>query len=624
MLVVRLGLGIFFAMNVMALSLPTWAPHVYGASAEGEWLLVLRMLSGIFAIPVLLLLGGPIAASAWRATRTGVANGDLLVTLAVVASFGLSVIDLVRSEGGVYFDTATTLLVVVTLGQAIEAQARVRAEEALRTGFAPKPVQVVRLGVDGREQVSPALLVPGDRIEVPPGAAIPTDGVVEGGEAGVDESMLTGESLPVVKRMGCAVAGGTMVIDGTLRLRVTLPESASTPARLEELLARAREQRSALERVADRGAAMAVPLLLVLALAAGLWWARAAGSERGVLVAVSVLVVACPCGLALAAPVAVRRGIATAARRGLVLRDALALEAAAAVGQVVFDKTGTLTTGEPEIHEIDLATGAPFALDAVVAWAAAVERDQPHPFARAIVARAQSLALDVPEAEAVRVRPGRGVGGEVAGRRIRVEALTEGQGTGPGCAVWVDGALAVTMYFTESLRAGARAAVEQLRRDGRRVRVATGDRTAAVLVPALFRPSEVAAGLSPEDKLERLGVLRAAALREGWGGTAMVGDGVNDAPALGAADLGVAVAGATDLTRIAADVVILNDDPALVPWLLQHARRVRRAVVRGFVWAFVYNALAIGLAVGGRLDPVVAALAMVVSSAGVLLPSRRL
>jgi Cu2+-exporting ATPase len=622
---VRLGLATFFAMNVMMLSMPAYAPYVYGgAEADGPLFAVLRVLALVFAAPVLVLLGGPILVSAWRGRGL---NTDALIVVATGAAYGLSVVNTVAGRPGVYFDTAAMLLVLVTLGRWLEASARAEAGTAVRALLSPAPAYAIRVRQGARERVAPAALAPGDEVEVAPGAAFPTDGLVLDGMGGVDESALTGESRPVPKLPGATVAGGTCSQDGLFRVRVTAPASASAAARIAALVDSARRERTGAERTADRIVARLVPAVVAIATASGVWWAARAGLEHGVLVALAVLVVACPCALGLATPVAVWTGLAAAARRGVIIRSAPILERAATISDVLFDKTGTLTDGMPRLVRVATAPGVD--ADAMLARAAAVEAGLGHPLAVAIGAAADARRLAVPAARGVRVLPGRGVCGVVDDEPVVVGSVALAREQTRADGGLAEGGVAVvagdrplgTLHFVETARTTARTAVEELRSSGIRIGLLSGDTRADAVVPALLTPAEATLGLLPADKVAGVRARRA----RGRGTViAMVGDGINDAPALAAADVGIAVADATDLARLTADVVVVGGDLRKIPWLVAHAGRVRRVIRQSLAWAFAYNAVAVALAAGGVLTPVAASLAMVASSIAVVANARRL
>jgi Cu2+-exporting ATPase len=637
-ILVRLGLAVFFAMNVMMVSMPSYVPYVYGASAQtdGPLFQVLRVLAAALAAPVLLLLGGPIVASAWAGARRGDLSADGLIVTGTIAAYALSLANTVSGRPAVYFDTGVMLLVLVTLGRYLEATAKAEAGAAVRVRLAPAPARATRLGPDGDDAVvAPETLAVGDFVRVAPGEAFPTDGVVLEGTGGVDEATLTGESRPVPKTPGAVVAGGTCSVDGVFVVRVTAAVALSAAARIATLMARARAERAPAERLADRVTRALVPIVAVVALASGVFWTVRSGVDAGVLSALAVLVVACPCALGIATPVAVWTGLAESARRGVVVRSAAALERAAAIDQVLLDKTGTLTLRTPRIVSME---GEDAAAVETLRVAAALEAGLQHPFARAILdawherGGASSPAL---RAHDVRLMPGRGVCGIVEGReamigdarivtpadasgREREEEEHEGQ---PGTVLYVvrDRRVLGRLQLVEAARPDAAAAVAALRRQGVRVGLVSGDRVAAAVVPEIVAAEDARLGLSPEEKLRHV-----RALGGDVANLAMVGDGVNDAPALAAAGLGIAVAGASDLARITADVAVLADDLRRVPWLLAYARRVRAVVRQNLVWAFGYNAVAVALAAAGALTPLVASVAMLASSLAVVANARRL
>ena len=656
-ILIRLGLAIFFAMNVMMVSMPSYVPYVYGAGAgDGPLFQVLRVLALVFAAPVIGLLGWPILVGATQGMRNGAANTDALIVIGTAAAYTLSVINTITGRGAVYFDTATMLLVLVTLGRYLEARAKAEAGATVRATLAPTPAVATRIsaapglalpyGAANSEPVLPDILVPGDVVRVAPGDAFPTDGVVVDGTGGVDESALTGEHRTILKEPGSAVASGTCSVDGLFCVRVTARAADSAAARIAALLAAARHQRAPAERLADRVASILVPGVIVIALAATAFWTVHTGFDTGLLVGLAVLVVACPCGLGIATPVAVWTGLLTAARHGVIVRSAPALERAAQIDRVLFDKTGTLTQRTPQLIAAEPARASTLSAHDILARAAALEAGLNHPLATAIAAawqhesdadrRGGSCARPalLGTATAVQVLPGRGVRGAVGG-----DALTAGSvrfATEDLCDValqsyaemeglvvllWRPHQLLGALRFAEAPRPDAAAALEELRRAGVHSGLLSGDARADAIVPGLVAAQDAALGLLPEDKVAYL--RRARPLHAG-GAVAMVGDGANDAPALAAADFGIAVGSATDLARMAADVAVVSDDLRSVPWLIQHARRVRRVVRQNLLWAFAYNAGAVIAAAAGMLNPLIASLAMLGSSIAVVANARRL
>ena len=660
-LLVRLGLAIFFAMNVMMVSMPTWAPYIYAdlAPGGGPFFQVLRLLAMAFAAPVLVLLGWPILRAAVSGLRRGSANTDALIVLGTLAAYLLSAINTLRGEGAVYFETAAMLLVLVTLGRYLEARLKAEAGAAVQATLAPVPAGALRCRDDAStESVPPSALGVGDVVRVRPGDAFPTDGVVTEGVGGVDEAAITGENRPVLKEPGDAIAGGTCSVDGVFKVRVTRPAAQSAAARIAELLAQARRERSPAERLADGVAAVLVPVVVAIALSAGVYWTLRVGPDCGLLTALAVLVVACPCGLGIATPVAVWSGLVAAARHGVIVRRAAVIERAAKVRRVLFDKTGTLTERTPQLTAIEPASDSGLVADEVLMRAAALEAELTHPLAYAIADgwRAHASA-PLPAASDVRIVPGRGVHGRVAGQectagsvRFAIDELGEDRlrpylrADDMVVAVWKPGLLLGVLRFVEKPRPEASQAFRELQVLGVHPGLLSGDTQASAVVPSLLPARDAALGLLPEQKVEHILRLargprrqqtthdkrtptetmkRAKASVDRNGTLAMVGDGINDAPALAAADVGIAVGAASDLTRMSADVAIVSEDLRRVPWLLAHARGVTRVIRQNLFWAFAYNAAAVTLAAAGRLNPLVASLAMIGSSVVVVANARR-
>jgi len=646
-IVIRLGLAIFFSMNVMMVSLPTYVPYVYGVdrgAGDGPLFQVLRVLGMVFAAPVLILLGWPIVSSAARGVRNGGPNADMLIVLGTVAAYALSVRNTVIGSGAVYFDTTTMLLLFVTLGRYLEARAKAEAGAAVRASLAPLPAFATRLHAGAAETVRLEFLAPGDFLRVGPGDAFPTDGIVVDGSGGVDEAALTGESLPVFKEPGTPIAGGTCSVDGLFEVRVTAAVQESTAARIERLLAAARRERTPIERLADRLASVLVPIVMLVAIIAAGWWTQRAGAEHGVLVGLAVLAVACPCALGIATPIAVWTGLVTAARHGVIVRSAALLERIAQIGSVLFDKTGTLTNRTPSLIASEPTADSGLSALQLLGVAAALETGIPHPIARAIVAAAQMHeAGNGRVVRDVRVVPGRGVYGHVDGCLVAVGNLgaerpevrddiahsgTEGQGAAPyGNAsvvpVWGGERMLGTLLFTENVRPDAAPALSRLRGLRLRVGLLSGDQTADAVVPGLIRREEAEIGLLPEQKVARVRAARRALTRTHQA-VAMVGDGINDAPALAAADIGIAVGSATDLARINADVAVVRDDLQCIPWLIVYAGRVERVTRQNLFWAVAYNAVAVTAAAAGVLNPAIASLVMLASSLTVVANASRL
>jgi heavy metal translocating P-type ATPase len=643
----RLGVAIFLTMNVMVFTMALWSQDLYeggtGSVLTASLSGLFRYLALLFALPVLLLLGGPLLENAWDSLRGGRLTADLLLLLGVLASYLYSVVSVVREQGAVYFEVGCTVLVLVTLGRWLEAAGKLRTSAAIEAlhKLLPDTVRVLR---DGREDTVPAHeLAVGDCIHVVAGERLPCDGRILRNRAALDEHVVTGESEAVVKEPGDSVFGGTLNLDGDLFIAVTATSETGTLARLIELVRAARQAKGHYERLADRVSAWFLPGVMVVALGALAVHAARDGIEQGILTGLAVVLIACPCALGLATPLAVWAALGQAARAQVLFRSGVALERLAAVRAVRLDKTGTLTTGILQV--VRLVTAERADRHAVLRCAARMASSSTHGHARAILHFAEhELASEPPEQgqawSEIRTLPGRGLAAELlpAGVPLFLGSLRlmeeEGLLTGGPLAVAVRQALADGLTVTccgwqgsvrgifllqEQPRAEAREAIAWLRVEGLDVAVLTGDHEARGATLGRELGVEVEAGLLPEDKVES--VVRA---RQRFGPVALVGDGINDAPALARSDVGMALGCGTDVSREAAAVCLLGNDLLRVPWAIDLARRTVRVIRQNLFWAFGYNALGIGLACTGRLSPVLAALAMVLSSFLVVTNSLRL
>jgi Cu+-exporting ATPase len=515
-----------------------------------------------------------------------------------------------------YWESAAAIVALVLLGQVLEGRARHRTGAAVRELLALTPPVAHVLLPDGREADVPVELVQvGDRVRVRPGERLPADGVVREGGTAVDESTLTGEPLPVPKATGDRVSAGTLNGTGAVTVEATKVGTDTFVARIVALVGEAQRSRMPVQRLVDRVSAWFVPAVVLAAVVTAVGWTLAGSPAVGVACGVAVLVIACPCALGLATPMAVVVGTGRGARSGMLFRDAAALERLAAVETVVFDKTGTLTEGKPRVVAADVP-------DDVLAMAAAVEAASEHPLARAVVRYAEGRGLTPPTATDVRTEPGRRVSGTVNGVRIAVGNYAAG-----GVAVTVDGTTRGSLTFADAVRPGAADAVAALRAAGVRCVLLTGDRKAtADAVAAEVGIPEVIADTLPVDKHAAVERLKA-----GGRVVAMVGDGINDAPALAAADVGVAMGTGTDVAISAAGVTLVRPDVRLVPAARELSRATVRTIRQNLLLAFGYNLLAVpaaaGLLVplgGGPVSPAWAAAAMSLSSVSVILNSLRL
>ncbi len=602
--------------------------------------------AGLAAI-VQVYAGFPFYRGTLDAVRSRSWNMDLLIAVGSTAAFAYSAAALAlpsRLPHDYYFDASALILALILTGNYLEHRTRARAGSALRRlgEVVPRTALVLR---EGRETDVPVgELRVGDRVRVRPGGRFPADGVVRAGATSVDESLMTGESTPVRRSVGDRVLAGSIGLDGLVEIETTSIATDTFVAQVGRLLAAAEMSRVPLKRTADRIAGGFVPAVLGLGLAAGLFWATVGGGGLtvGVLAFVTVVIAACPCAFGIATPAAIVVGTGRAADAGILFRGEESLERAATVDVVVTDKTGTLTAGRPVLAGVRATAGT--SEDALLAAAAAVERGSEHPFARAVEAAARARGLAVPPATDLRVEPGRGVSGTVD--RLRVEVLgadlrsgslpddpTAGAvdaWAGGGASVsWVrrEGRTIGALAFSDPVAPGSAPAVAALRADGVPVIMATGDLEGpARSVAATVGIDEVHAGLRPAEKLELLERLRASGRR-----VAYVGDGINDAPAIAAADLGIAIGTGTDVAREAGGVLLVRSDLGGVPLALRIARRTVRKVRSNLAWAIGYNALLLPIAAGVLVPwfgfgiyaslPVLGAVAMAVSSTSVVLNS---
>jgi Cu+-exporting ATPase len=581
------------------------------------------------ATPVQFVLGARFYKAGSKALLARTGNMDLLVALGTTAAYGLSVYLLLQGVHHLYFEAGAAVITLVLLGKWLEGRAKRQTTEAIRAlqSLRPETARVRR--ADSEVEVALAEVNVGDTVIVRPGERLPVDGEIIEGRTHTDESMLTGESLPVAKEPGSFVTGGSLNAEGLVALRVTAVGAQSVLARIIDLVESAQAKKAPIQRLVDRVSAVFVPVVLVIAAATLLSWGLAAGDwEQAVLNAVAVLVIACPCALGLATPTAIMAGTGVAAQNGILIKDAEALETAHAVHTVAFDKTGTLTLGKPalvgfEAHNMDRSTA--------LALAAAVQAGSEHPLAKAVLEAAKAVAAQT--AVSVKALPGRGLEARVKGRRLALgssrwmrelgvdllplaekAAGWERDGRTVSWLADLDGGLIAALAFGDEPRPEAGEAVQLLKARGVRTIMLSGDSAAAAnAVGRRLGIEEVRAPILPEEKANAI-----AALRIRRRGVAMVGDGVNDAPALAAADLGVAMGSGTDVAMHAAGVTLMRPDPRLVAAAIDISRRTYAKIRQNLFWAFVYNVVGIPLAAAGILSPVLAGAAMALSSVSVV------
>lgn len=621
-----------------ALSVPLVLPMAAGWLGI-DWMLP-AWVQWLLATPVQFVIGARFYKAGWKALRAGAGNMDLLVALGTSAAYGLSLWLWWRAGGDemphLYFESAAVVITLVRLGKWLEVRAKRQTAQAIRALQALRPDTARVRGADGTlRDVAVARVRVGDVVSVRAGERIPVDAVVLEGASHVDESMLTGESLPVPKREGDHVTAGAIATDGVLLVRTTAIGADTMLSRIIRLVEDAQAAKPPIQQLVDRVSAIFVPAVLVAALLTLAGWAIAgAGWETAIVNAVAVLVIACPCALGLATPSAIMVGTGAGARRGILIADAQALERAQQVDFVVFDKTGTLTIGQPRVTAVEAAPGVD--ADEVLDQLAALQAENTHPLAHATREYVVERGRPITPAQAPEVLAGRGTRGIVKGASLQLgnarwmdelgldrsalqarAAALEAQGnTVSWLAQSGDGGVQLRglIAFGDALKPGAKEAVAELRRRGVRTALVTGDNAgAARSVADALGIDEVAAQVLPQDKAARV-----TAWQQGGHVVAMVGDGINDAPALAAADVGIAMATGTDVAMQAAGITLMRGEPRLVSDALDLSRRTVAKIRQNLFWAFIYNVVGIPLAAFGLLNPTFAGAAMAFSSVSVV------
>ena len=606
----------------LGLWIPLEAMHWTLGGGQHVWLPWVMLIGSAI---VLAVAGGGFYASAWSAARRGGTNMDTLIAIGATTAFTWSLVVFIMQRWGgesaaiwlerpLYFAEAAALLGVISLGHWLEAAASARAGAAVRELLELQPDEAERLGEDDRIEVVPSSdLAIGDRIQVRPGDRIPVDGLVQDGRSEVDESLVTGEPIPVDRHPGDPVVAGTVNGSGRLVVEATVDGRNTTVTRIAELVRSAQSSQAPIQRLADRVSSVFVPVVISIALISVLGWGLLMGDwQTGVVSAVTVLIISCPCALGLATPMAVMVGAGEASRRGILVKGAADLESAGRLQRVYFDKTGTLTSGRPSLGDVQLLPGAG-GLDrkAALGLAAAAETSSEHPLARAIVNAAIDEGIVPAPSESFISTPGRGVEAMVQGRRVEVVRDERAS-----CRLIVDGADVATLELTDQPRPDARDAIARLRAMGLEVRMLTGDRAKAahrIGEKLGLASTEIVADATPASKLETI--------TSAGPNTAMVGDGINDAAALAKAGLGIAMAGGTGTAIESAGVVVPPERVTSVPDAIHLARRTLTTIRQNLFLAFLYNTLAIPAAAFGLLGvhgPIIAAAAMACSDVSVI------
>lgn len=614
------------------------------------------------ATPVQFVVGRDYYVGAWKALRHRAPNMDVLVALGSSVAYGYSVVIAVLLTLGstaagehVYFETAALIITLIKLGKLLEVRAKGEAGSAIRELLSLQPSTVRRLRDGQEEDVSIDEVVVGDLLLIRPGERVGVDGVIESGTSTIDESMLTGESLPIDKSVGDRVVAGTVNATGAFRMRAEGVGADTSLARLVRMVREAQGSRAPIQRLADRVSGVFVPVVILLAIAAFLIWWLVVGATitDSMLRLVAVLVIACPCALGLATPTAVMAGTGRAARRGILFRNSEALERSRDIGVVVLDKTGTITQGRPEVVAVEVGDGAQaWEPVEVLRLAASAERLSEHPVGESVVREAERRGCALVDADTFEAIPGYGIDAEVEARHLLVgtrkliairgeepspewderAVMTEEAGRTP---LWVavDGAVVAIIGVADTVKEGSAEAVASLRASGIDVVMVTGDRErVARAIATEVGIDVIRAEVLPGGKASIIGGLGEGEVRA----VAMVGDGINDAPALAAADVGIAIGTGTDVAIETADIVLMRGDLRSVPEALALGNQTMRTIEQNLFWAFFYNAALIPLAAGAlyaleflpmmlrTLHPVMAALAMALSSITVVGNSLRL
>jgi P-type Cu2+ transporter len=636
---VRLGVGSFLSMNIMLFSLLVYSGAFNGA--DRHVLPTIHLLLWGLATPAVLILGEPFLRETWTQARRARLTSSALIVLGSLAAYAYSTLAVFQRGGHLYFDTASMVLMLFTLGRYLEAAGRARASRDLAPLLAAES-ELATVVEGAQEHRRPVREVrAGMLIRVKPGERIPIDGLIVEGRSHTDESVITGESRQIAKSVGTSVLAGSINLDGPLLVRSSGAGGESRWAQICRSVRDALRQSSRTQRIADRIVGAFVPIVLALAGITLAYWAQRLPLDQAMLTALSVLVVACPCAVGLAAPMAHSLGIGQLARHGCLVRSPGALEALASTRLIAFDKTGTLTQGLPQL--VDLASDG-VGEDEVLARLAGLERHSEHGLARAIALAAGARGLDPIATADVRIVPGRGIRGVAVGELVAAGSAALMNELGwqlpPALLERADrmaasGHSVVFIGWSENARVGraravlsfddmplpeARATIDALRALGIRVALLTGDHAgAAARVAATVGVDDWQAGMLPEAKRVALAQYRARR-----GAVAMVGDGLNDGPGLAWADVGIAVGSATDLARETADLVLPADGLWLLPWVVGRARAVRSSILTNLAWAFGYNMVALTCAMLGLLQPILAAAVMAGSSLLVVLNSLRL
>jgi len=637
----RVGLQLIaataFGMEIMVLYLVQLYPAYSLGLFDTTTIRRIQYIVWALTTPVVFYGGSTFLVGAWRSLRAKTVGMDTLVTLGVLASYLYSAYATVTGKGQTYFDSSSMIVNFILIGRYLENVGGAQARKDLHSLLRLQPALAWRKSESGWTQVQADTLIKRDTIMVKPGERVPADVEIIEGEATFDESMLTGESLPVTRKSGDPAYAGTIIREGALTATVLLPPGKTRLSQIADLVTRTLSQKPKIQRLADKASTYFAFAILFLAAATFTgWYLRTHSFQTSLLACVAVLVVACPCALGLATPLSMAVTMGAAAQRGILIRTPEALETSSSIRKFVFDKTGTLTRGTFSVVDVVLVDHASITKEQILQAAASVEQYSEHPLAAAIT-RANQVSL-LPASEFVSLR-GAGASAKVgtdpaqrvsvgSARLVAIDPNSDSArmaakyASSGNTVVWVafDGDPAAFIALKDKPNSTAHAALDQLQAQGIQTVMLSGDTPlAAESIAAELGISMVEGSCTPEDKAQRIKAWQDRGEKVG-----MAGDGVNDAPALAQANLSITTAGGSDISGRASDLVLTRSDLTLIPWFLTLAKRTRNSILQNLGWAFAYNLVAVPLAMTGRISPVIAAITMAVSSLIVVLNSLRL
>ncbi|WP_457642425.1 heavy metal translocating P-type ATPase [Persephonella sp.] len=629
----KFGFGYFLAMLVFMLSTYLYGAHFTPDDPQAKMFTnFIKYIILILATPVMILLGIPILRNAVSGGRINL-NTDTLIAVGAFSAYFLSVYSVFTDKPSIYFETATMILVLVTFGRYLETSSRAKASNFMKRLMELSPEKATVIRDDQEIEIPRNEIKVGDILKVVPGEKIPADGIVIEGQGHVDESLLTGESKPVLKNIGDEIFTGTINIDGAFKIKVNKPSEDWALNRFINLMKEIRASKAPINRITDTIAAYFLPVVILLALGSFMYWYYQEGFEKALIVSMSVLLISCPCAFSIGAPLALWIGLGEAMREGIIIKGADVLEKLSSVKHIFFDKTGTITEKNMVVTYVK-------AIDEdILKIVCALEKNSEHPLGKSFVSYCLKKGIDCDcKVENFKVHFGYGIEGIVDGnevyvgskkymeklglnipeelRTIEERAEEEGQVV---VFIGLNKKVAGIVLFSQKIKDEAPIVFKALKKLKIKFAVLTGDTPYfAKVIKEKLGIEEVKAGLLPEDKLKIL-----SEEKKKGKVVAMVGDGINDAPALAKADIGVAMGCGTDITRESANISLLGDDLRKIPLMIILAKKVKKIIYTNMFWAFIYNIIGLGLALMGKLNPIFAALAMVLSSAFVIANSIR-